>query len=1761
MSNSYRIRTDIGKDKSIKVLLDQDFEFLEILSLKILQSQIYTRPCADYGVVVGRVSVNNGFGLPNAKVSVFIPIDQVDSENEVKSILYPYTNTNDLNEDGYRYNLLPYKQQHGGHTPTGTFFTREDVLTEPALYEIFDKYYKYTARTNDSGDYMIFGVPVGPQTIHLDVDLSDIGEFSLSPQDLVRMGRANESQVAGTKFKSSTNLNELPQIVSINKTIEIEPLWGQPDICSLGITRTDFDLTEGLNIKIEPTAIFMGSLISNKDDFTQKRNCKPKNKLGQLCSMTTGPGEIIAIRQTIRQDLQGRPGLEVFDLDSGGQVIDENGTWMLDVPMNLDYVITNEFGQQVLSDDPSKGIPTKGKYRFKVKWNQPPTMRQPVKRGYFLVPNVREYGWTNPSTPPSYNVQKKSYAFSLDWNDYFDPQSAINCEDTFYMMQYNKVYTVAQHITQYRKGFQRPKYISVKNILDDSCESENNRFPTNDAQFRFDLLFLLARIVMPIFKYIIIYIVIIAHILAQFLKLVGPILGVIIYFFCRVWGVICNTINTAINLIKKILNKIGLGGNIQNISCPSQQNCQSQQDAAENLWRNFTLLTVPSLTYPDCELCDCGDDQQTSAAFNPATDPGAQVPNINPGSSIISQFYYTESYQDIPLLPYQYMTDPNLAVVASIMSGDKVPHWSGTLGSARAPQPSVYDVGGPGGRQAIMWTTSINMAERFNLFNTKAKFFDNNSNNPGGGVNQIKAQFNYPSAGSINTNFHYDNIIAISVQSTYLSTFGAGQIVTFQDPNLSSDPNLTGVTSFNQFNTESITGTTVGTISPNGQTTIIPNVSVTSASPNGGSQTAIYTLTGNTSDSSYLKFPTDLEYFQVITATTITNYLSTSNPAPFVDSFKQRVLQNNMYFNMSDIKREFYSSVGVYNNIQYNPLQLFTNSNNEVLVFLVRGVDPHTTRQPCKYDLSKIYGYNGFGNVVITGNYKLNIPIQPGSFRPANHSNISGNLTNNTDPSTGLRLFYPSYQFQPALTGLGSFTGYTTNMVQYYSSLGSSCSYQPNPGPTGSLGQASNCGVAPFGTSVLTGLINIGPSPYFNGFNNQFTSVTPKNPAQNCYNSPPIFFVNSGQITPNGTSNSSQRNSGYYNNEVVEGGSFMVQSIPLVQIILPNTCNEWDLKGYYYSSDYAGTSISFQTNNLGILNRQIVMRSDRLPTSSTFQNLDGASMALMQNSNLSTFNIDDAGTSSTTGGGGGDNFQNPQDDIPAYAQVFASFTCDGLVPLECYGVDNNGNPIVQPTGDKCYTNGVTKGPSEGQLAKIMKGGCYILVTAPIRSLKKDIELILEWSSRLLIMFGACRNVWSHLFTNNWINGTLFAFPVNNDRFFTGVNVSPSNPVTIDGVTYTKPNFPYTKYCTDTIFFDRDTNNFFYRSCPYVTGSTNLFVGAPVPPTNISNPSNYGGNKRNILFPTTMVDLGPRDIYLQELVMSDDYDGYVVNKLNSTTYNDVEDIFNLLIINRISNLRFVGLLRTKGNKNILRFFSRDQVGAGLIHYRMSDADYSQAISINSELGVAAFDPANYTSAGQIFFNGGDTDDSIFGIQFSSDTQLRDWITPKRTIINPNLPVTNQCAFNNFGEYSQEVPFYNWTIKTNASTNPGPPLPNSIWGSQKNEWATLPNIEPTTNEAINEGFLKYRYQSMDRLIANCRYFRPQNTSQTNYFKGYIYGVDGSGNLSPSITNWQTNTPVSDAVTVGAPFHFYFGLKQGASAWDRFAKKWVGFETIEN
>ena len=595
MSKSIRLRTQPGVDKSIKISIDQEFDYLEILSIKILQSDIYTRQCSDYGVVVGRVSVNNGFGLPNAKVSIFLPLDNLDQNNPIISELYPYKTLLDNNDDGYRYNLLPYVKSHSGHVPTGTFFTRKDVLTNPTLIEVYDKYYKYNAITNESGDFMIFGVPVGSHTIVMDIDLSDIGEFSLSPQDLIRMGLATEAQVAGTKFRSSNNLRELPQIINLTKSIEVEPLWGEAEICNLGITRTDFDLSSESKIDIRPTSIFMGSIISDSGTNALKSRCKPTNKSGHLCSLVAGPGEILAIRQTIQQDSFGYPILESFSLESGGKVIDENGTWLIDVPMNMDYYTTNEFGELVLSNDPEIGIPTKAKYRFKIKWNQSPSITELNKRANYLVPNIREYSSGN---------QDESYAFSLDWADYGTVQmiqDAINCEDKFYLMQYNKVYTVSGFIHNHRGGSGTERYIGIKIILEDSCETENYKFPTNDGNFRFDILYIIFMFFSIILTPVFFALILLLHVLYFTIWISRFLLVPAFMAWC--FAAIVNQVILAVGSIPYAFGQIvgHLAMMILYIILFA-----ALTYILVKLWEiDMKGIKVPILTYPDCGLCDC----------------------------------------------------------------------------------------------------------------------------------------------------------------------------------------------------------------------------------------------------------------------------------------------------------------------------------------------------------------------------------------------------------------------------------------------------------------------------------------------------------------------------------------------------------------------------------------------------------------------------------------------------------------------------------------------------------------------------------------------------------------------------------------------------------------------------------------------------------------------------------------------------------------------------------------------------------------------------------------------------------------------------------------------------------------------------------------------------------------------------------------------------------------------------------------------------
>ena len=130
---------------------------------------------------------------------------------------------------------------------------------------------------------------------------------------------------------------------------------------------------------------------------------------------------------------------------------------------------------------------------------------------------------------------------------------------------------------------------------------------------------------------------------------------------------------------------------------------------------------------------------------------------------------------------------------------------------------------------------------------------------------------------------------------------------------------------------------------------------------------------------------------------------------------------------------------------------------------------------------------------------------------------------------------------------------------------------------------------------------------------------------------------------------------------------------------------------------------------------------------------------------------------------------------------------------------------------------------------------------PWDDLQKDIDAWAEFGYRFRFFYGLCRGVLSQTFTNNWVNGSLYMFPIQVDTYFDKQN---------------KPLPPL--FAKELVYFDDKTNNFYYRSSPYFSGSTTsqIFIGRPT--DWLIRPV----NDRNLLFPTTIINLGIKDDFYQ-----------------------------------------------------------------------------------------------------------------------------------------------------------------------------------------------------------------------------------------------------------------------------------------------------------
>ena len=1750
MSQSYRIRTGLGINKTINIQLDQEFEFLEILSLKLQQEDIYTKSCAEYGVVVGRVTANNGFGIPNARVSVFIPIDSVDESNPLISSIYPYKSPNDRNEDGYRYNLLPYEQSYSTHAATGTLPTRLDVLTGSTAIEIYDKYYKFTVKTNESGDYMIMGVPQGQHTLVMDVDLSDIGEFSLTPQDLIRMGLASEGQVAGNRFRTSTDLNSLPQIINIVRDLEVSPLWGDPELCDIAINRVDFDLRDDANIDIQPTSTFMGSIYSTADNFRVKKNGRPSDNMGNLCSLTSGPGQIIAIRQTIFQDSIGNPVLESYQLEQSGNIIDGNGVWLTELPMNLDYYITNEFGEKALSNDPTLGIPTKAKYRFKVKWQQPATLTEQVRRPYYLVPNVKEYGWSsissdpNDSTPP--NQLKSSYYFGLDWSGYTNGftgvalnnrlNEVIDCEDTFYEFQYNRVYTVSGLIDEFKNGG-RGRFIGIKEIDSQECDSNVNKFPVNEGFRNFDLLYFIFALLFQVFQIIGIPLLFNYHLIAFLWNNFA--VPLTIYF----------GINFALQAINywslfggAIAGTAAFGATVGMIVGFAAQAVLYTAGVAFIIFAfskiikfRFGRFKLPMITYPDCQACEC-EPETTEASSEDATS------ETIPAAGLISQLSNPGFYSDY--IESQFLLGgfgESDAQLNGIMYSQSI---SGRGSSIRNPQQlkstqsQVFTFSSGG--KIYAYGNTLPPGERINIYNTRKKYFDN--------VNKIKVTFNYPSNGGYTVpKFHYDNTLTVLATQD----LAPGTLLTFVNPNRTTDKNylwtgsttiggvtlagINGIIKNESFvartywattqTTESFTDYTIPSgdsqcflsltldIQTSGTTTYLDCVGVkytttaTTIGPhvisnsNGIDITSIGgTATYNNANiikgqacQRYI-YPSDVEYYQVLTAITITTVTSASGTVYSIPnlgtgpSFWAELNSPNTgyYLGEKDGRGWVFGSTNSINlpsDTDFNySTSIFNDFAEQKVLILQRGVDPYSPKLPNRYGIGQIMGHSNPDAVVITGMTRMNIPIQKlpvGSTTSVQQHNNQDNIYSSSyfySPGIPSSPLFPTASTTPGL----QFSSYTTSNVGYYGALDSSFTPPSNKITTNVGEQYYSNGTIRFESTST----NYGVSPFTLDSSTGVRSVSNN-----------IFYSNAPAI------------SGRYDEaEDLSGAAYMFRGSFSVKYFGPLLFPNDDYRFYLeqnspfnlYFSPILYPYMTGATTQLSITNSsKVIMRTDRLPSSDYIDNgnnLNGSVSLLQQNLGFAAYPIGDD-TDSYSSPGFSTGSEQPTAEIGgqiAEGNVLKTLnTCENMVGLNCY-----------------EGNGVTFGVKSGcQASDSVQNGCYVLMTNPLISLPKDIIAFGEWGYRFRFFYGLCRGVLAQTFTNNWVNGSLYTFPIQVDTFFGSDN---------------KPLYP--EFTRQLVYFDRDTSNFYYRSSPYLS---DRFIGSPT--DDLIKPV----NTRNLLFPTTIINLGIKDDFYQEIIFDASAKAYIMKSLQPTSYSDTSDLVNLFVISRITGSGFLSQLLSGLNGSLNKLFGRSELRI--------DGDLAQSMSINSEYGVIPFSPEYYSVYGVTtdpVVILGTSDNPTMGIFFSSttvDLQNKDFLTPG--IINFR-PTNNTNAITyEYGIKSQTVPFYQWQLNQRGSA--------SIFGSEKNNWKTNQSAV-----ADASGIFKYRYQSLSRRNPGTpSYFIGSNPAGLGdiYQRGYIFNVNNLGKYSYDAGTYPNK------FLVGAPNHFYFGLINGETALDKFKTKY--------
>jgi hypothetical protein len=878
--------------------------------------------------------------------------------------------------------------------------------------------------------------------------------------------------------------------------------------------------------------------------------------------------------------------------------------------------------------------------------------------------------------------------------------------------------------------------------------------------------------------------------------------------------------------------------------------------------------------------------------------------------------------------------------------------------------------------------------------------------------------------------------------------------MSFVNPTISQDKNY--LYSANTVDFGVVTGISGTTLFPNFTgDTVYPPMVIQYATGQTGNTTVVYSLTQGSNEINY-KYPSDIEYFQVLTAITISDAIKLWNVLPSIpgggsDSASLRAIiegYTSIYWNNtgSGLFGNWQNPPKVSRNLYYN--DLFEDYNNQYITILQRGVDPYSPMYTNEYGIGRLLGFPNETDIKFTASTRLNIPIQ----KLTNTNNVSVQ-----DFRTQNSTFYSSYFFRPG----NQWSGFTTTNLGYYGAL--DAQYRLRIG----INKRLRVLYAKTKDSIIDNVNCVVSDKLNNTYMNYVgTLIEP----QNAY---------------------------YDESEDLSGGGFYYT----LGKIGTNAVQPYQVKSEYFSpclyEYFKYNPMSISGNGLNIL------RTDRLP-SSDFVNTgstDGLSTLLQQNLGFTVYFIDGTQGEDFTSvkfGLGADTFSPDIEGQVASNNVLTTLNeCGGIQSLDCYSGSGTSFGVIPDCSG----------------TDTIEAGCYVLMDRPLIDLPQDLKSFAEWGFRFKFFYGLCRGVLSQTFVNNWVNGTLYAPPIQVITYFDKEN-KPKPPI----------------YCKDVVYFESDTNNFYYRSSPYKQ-STGKFIGKST--ATYIEPI----NKTMLQYPTTIMNLGFKDSFYDEIMFNPSANAYVMNGLSDTSYNDTSDLVNLFVISRITDETYLQQVFNGFNpsNSLDQLFTRDGEKSPK---RRIDGDLAQLLSINSEEGVIPFSAQYYQSTGgtnepvQIL---GSLSKPTMAVWFSSTTenlQLKDYLSPGRINFR-NSTNTSNYPFT-YGIKTQVVPFYQWKLGNNNST---------IFGNDKNDWAT-----DSTDIVQNKG-----YQTQDRINpVSPTYFYSRNinlntVSGETSARGYIFSLDASGNYSSQLDGSDSK------FTVGAPFHFYFGLIKGESALDKFKTKY--------